>query len=158
MEIEDLNKDKENVKNKQQKKLKIVLIIIGVVLIFSALRSCYYTYEGINTETIVIFFIGLICIFSHFILKFINTKKTDELKYKILKMSKRNIIKIATICFWGYLGLSLIAVLKEVFLTPNWSQIATQYSQLEIILECTIFIIGRCDFKKSTNYFNIFWI
>lgn len=116
------------------------------------------TYEGINTETIVIFFISLICIFSPFILKFIDTKKTDELKQKVLKMSKRNIIKIATVCFWGYLGLSLISVLKEVFLTPNWSQIVTQYSQLEIILECTIFIIGRCDFKKSTSYFNIFWI
>lgn len=73
-------------------------------------------------------------------------------------MSKRNIIKIATVCFWGYLGLSLVSVLKEIFLTPNWSQIVTQYSQLEIILECTIFIISRCDIKKSTNYFNIFGI
>lgn len=45
MEIEDLKKDKENVKNKQQNKLKIVLVIIGVVLFFSALRSVYYTYR-----------------------------------------------------------------------------------------------------------------
>ena len=116
------------------------------------------TYEGINTETIVVFFIGLICICSPFILKFINTKKTHELKQNVLKMFKRNIIKIATVCFWGYLGISLIYILKEVFLTPNWSQIVTQYSQLEIILECTIFIIGRFDFKKSASYSNIFWI
>ena len=92
------------------------------------------TYEGINTETIVIFFIGLICIFNPFILKFINIKKTNELNHKILKMSRRNIIKIATVCFWGYLGLSLISILKELFLTPNWSQIVTQYSQLEIMI------------------------
>ena len=98
------------------------------------------------------------CLVSPFILKFINTKKTDELKHKILKGSKRNIIQIATICFWGYLGLSLISILKELFLTPNWSQRVTQYSQVEMILECTIFIIGRCDFKKLTSYFNIFWI
>ena len=85
-------------------------------------------------------------------------EKTDELKRKILKISKRNIIKIATVCFWGYFALSLISILKELFLTPNWSQIVIQYSQLEIILECTIFIIGRCDFKKFASYFNIFWI
>lgn len=45
MEIENLNENKENTKNKQQKKLKIILTIIGIVLIFSALRSCYYTYK-----------------------------------------------------------------------------------------------------------------
>ena len=73
-------------------------------------------------------------------------------------MSKRNIYKIATVCFWGYLGLSVIAVLKEVFLTPNWIQIVTQYSTLEIIIECSIYIIGRSCFKKSTIYFNIFRI
>ena len=44
MEIEKSNENKENTKNKQQK-IKIVLIIIGIVLIFSALRSCYYTYK-----------------------------------------------------------------------------------------------------------------
>lgn len=42
MEIENLKKDKENLNNK---KLKTVLIIIGVVLIFSALRGVYYTYK-----------------------------------------------------------------------------------------------------------------
>ena len=106
----------------------------------------------------MIFFIGLICIFSPFILKFIDYKKTDELKHKIIKMSKKNIIKIATGCFWGYLGVSLILVLKEVFLAPNWSQIVKQYSQLEIFIECSTYIIGRCHFKKSILYFNIFWI
>lgn len=44
MKIEKLNENKENAKNKQQK-IKIVLIIIGIVLIFSALRSCYYSYK-----------------------------------------------------------------------------------------------------------------
>lgn len=39
------NLNVENIKLKKQKKLKIVLIIIGIVLIFSALRSCYYTYK-----------------------------------------------------------------------------------------------------------------
>lgn len=43
--MENLNKNKENAKNKQQKKLNIVLIIIGILLIFSALRSCYYAYK-----------------------------------------------------------------------------------------------------------------
>lgn len=39
MEIENLNKDKK------MQKIKIVLIIIGLVLIFSALRGVYYTYK-----------------------------------------------------------------------------------------------------------------
>lgn len=116
------------------------------------------TFEGINKETIFIFVVGVIGIFSPFILKFINTKKINEIKSKVLRSSKTNVIKIVTVCFWGYLAISLISVLKEIFLTPNWSQIATQYSQLEIIIECSIYIIGRCGFEKSTSYFNIFWI
>lgn len=188
MKIDELKKDKENEKNRQQKKFKIILFIIGVVLVFSALRSVYYTYkkeksyelkgwqtetstctnprnpyeaetcEGINIETKIAFFIGLICIFNHFILKFTNTKKINEIRYKILRMTKRNIIKIVTVLFWCHLGTSLILVLKEVFWTPNWNQIVTQYYKLEIILECFIYIVSRCGFKKSTSYFNIFWI
>lgn len=218
---------------KQRKNIIIVLIVIGVVLIFSAIRSVYYTYkrdktyeskgyktttatliqensyikgtehiryyqrtylytvsgqeytfntievdskpyktikynsinpneaetyEGLNTETIVVFLIGIICIFSHFILKFINTKKISELKDKILKMSKRNIIKIVTACFCGYLGFSLVLALKELFLPQNLSQIITQYSKLEIIVECFGYILARCNFKQFTNYFIIFGI
>ena len=114
------------------------------------------THEGINTETIVIFFIGLISIFSPFILKIINTKKISEIKYKFLRMSKRNIIKIVTVCFWGYLAFSLILVLKEFFMTPNWNQFVMQYSKSEIIIECIIYIIARCHIKKYTSHFNIF--
>lgn len=111
-----------------------------------------------NNIEIVIFFIGLICLFSPLILKFIGIKKINELKYKILNMSKRNIIKITRICFYGYMGLSLIFVLRETFFTPNWNQLVTQYSQSEIILECAISIIVRCIFKKYTCHFIIFRI
>lgn len=86
------------------------------------------------------------------------SKKTDELKHKILRMSKRKIIKIATGCFWGYLGISLTLVLKDIFFTPNWGEIVKQYSTIEIFIECFIYIIGRCHFKKSISYFYIFWI
>ncbi len=89
----------------------------------------------------------------------INNEKDKEItkmKYKFLKMSKRNILKIITCCFWGYLTLSLILTLREVFLSPDWSQIIMQYSKAEIIIECIFFIITRCYFTKCTDYFNIF--
>ena len=63
-------------------------------------------------------------------------------------MSKRNIIKIATACFWGYLAVSLMFILKEVFLTPDWSQIVTEYSQIEIIIECAIYIVSGLILKN----------
>lgn len=115
------------------------------------------TYEGINIEDIVIFCIGVILICSSFILNIENSnEKLNEIKYKFLRMSKRNIIKFITVCFWGYMTLSLIFTLKEVFFAPDWNQIVMQYSQAEIIIECIIFIVGRCSFRKSTYYFNIF--
>ncbi len=117
------------------------------------------TYEGINTETLVIFFIGIICISSPFILNITNTinnKKISEIKYKFLRMSKKNILKITTISFWIYMAVSLTFTLREFFLAPNWNQVVMQYSQSEIITECAIFIVTRCSFKKFASYFNIF--
>ena len=117
------------------------------------------TYEGINTETLVIFFIGIICLSSPFILNIANTisnEKISKIKYKFLRMSKKNILKIVTISFWIYMAVSLTFTLKEVFLDPNWNQVVIQYSQSEIIIECATFIVARCSFKKSASYFNIF--
>ena len=37
--------DIKNIESTKSKKIKIVLIIIGIVLIFSALRGVYYTYK-----------------------------------------------------------------------------------------------------------------
>ena len=79
---------------KQRKNLKAVLIIIGMMLIFSDIRSIYIsykidkthetkdyktietvrteekeTYKGISIETIVILLVGLICIASPFYIK-----------------------------------------------------------------------------------------
>lgn len=116
------------------------------------------TYEGVNTETIVIFFIALIGIFSPFIVKIVKNHKTNTIKRKLFILSKRNIIKILTVFLIGYLGLSLILSLKNLFLTPNWSQIVIQYSRLEIFIECFIYIINRFGFKKLTSHFNIFRI
>lgn len=117
------------------------------------------TYKGINTETIIVFLIGLISVFSPFILKITNTKRINEIKYKLLRMSKRNILKIVTGCFWGYMALSLVLTLKEAFLELNLNQIEMQYFKFEInveFVELVIFIVGRCSFEKFTSYFNVF--
>ena len=71
-------------------------------------------------------------------------------------MSKRNIIRIITLCFWIYLGFSLISILQEIFMSPDWEQAIMQYSKYEIIIRCVIFIITRFHFKKHANHFNIF--
>ena len=113
------------------------------------------TYKGINAETLVIFFIGLICIFSSFILNIINKEKISEIKYKFFRMSKKNILKIITMSFWVYMAVSLTITLREVFLAPNWNQVVMQYSQSEIITEYAIFIVSRYSFKKFSSYFNI---
>ena len=39
------NRNAQNIKLKKQKKIKIILVIIGVILIFSALRSIYYIHK-----------------------------------------------------------------------------------------------------------------
>lgn len=63
--------------------------------------------------------------------------KIQTIKDKFLRMSKRNMIKVITICFWGYMLLSLIFILKEafleldlslgeVFLELDWSQVSIQ--------------------------------
>lgn len=104
-------------------------------------------YESINIDSIVILGIGLILICSPFILNVINEEKVREVKQKFLIMSKRNIIKIITICFWGIMLFSLIVTLNEVFFETNWGQALSQYSKIEIILECFIFIVSRCNIK-----------
>ena len=82
--------------------------------------------------------------------------KQRNWKYKFLIMSKRNIIKIITVCFWCYMAISLTSILKDFFITPNWNQIAMQYSKFEIIMECITYVIGRFNFRKFTSYINIF--
>lgn len=163
---------------KQRKKIIVVLIVIGVVLMFSAIYSIYNRklyenirynpnnpkeakiYEGINTEAIV-FFIGLICLCSPFILKYfnnINKEKLNNIKHKILRVSKQNIEKTITVCFWGYMIVSTILVLKDIFSPQNLSQIAEQYYEIEIIIKLAIFLISRSSFEKFTSYSNIFRI
>ena len=83
-------------------------------------------------------------------------KENNKYANKFFKMSKRNIIKIITIFFWGYLGLSLIFTLKDFFMSPDWNQIVMQYSKSEIITKCTSYIIIRFYIKKHSSNFYIF--
>lgn len=113
-------------------------------------------YESISISSIIILGTGLILVCSPFILNIINDKKICEIKYKFLIMSKRNIIKIITICFWGIMLFSLIVTLNEIIFEPDWGNVLNQYSKTEIILECSIYLVARCNFKESKTYFNIF--
>ena len=78
-----------------------------------------------------------------------TNEKISVIKYKLLRISKKNILKTITIIFWIYMLFSLIFALKEVFSDPNWQLI--QYSQIEIIesaILATILTAVRCVFKK----------
>lgn len=55
-------------------------------------------------------------------------------KEKFCNETKKKIINIVTICFWGYIGIYLIFALKEVFLDSDWNEMSKQYSTLEIII------------------------
>ena len=96
------------------------------------------TYELLNLGTIVISLIGLICVFSPFISSMMekNKEKTNDLKYKIFRFSKRNMIKMITICFCLYVVLSLNYAVEEVFLeiglTPSEFFSEVDFSQITI--------------------------
>lgn len=81
--------------------------------------------------------------------------KLQTIKNRLLRMSKRNMIKVITVYFWISIVLSLIFTVKEVFLELSWAQASIQ-SSAEIIIEYSIFIVGRGNIKKYTTYFNIF--
>lgn len=114
-------------------------------------------YEKTNISDIVILVIGLLCLFSPLLLKFVNFEKVAKMKEKSSKFIKRNTSKIVDIFFVAYLGLSLLLVLREMPLTSSdWAQIVSQYTKLEIFFECFTFIIARSNCTKSTCYIDIF--
>lgn len=158
-----------NLNNKKYKKLKIVLCTIGIILIFAALRSIYLGYmSGTSYEEkgleiadaiisdVVFLIIGLLCLFSPLLLKLVNFEKIAKMKEKIFKICKRNASKVVDICFWVYLGISLLLLLSEEFMTAGWTQIVSQHTKLEILFECFTFIIMRSGCTKFTCYIDIF--
>lgn len=158
--------------NNKIKKVSVVLAIIGVVLVFSAIRSLYIIYDETknddnlylkeqeiyqlnnyeentndNLVSIIVLCIGILFLISPIVLNDKSVEKLKEIKNIILKMSKRNIIKTVTICFWIYLGISLILILKNIFLVPDWNQIVVEYSKFQIIVECLVATFVRCSFR-----------
>lgn len=75
-----------------------------------------------------------------------SLKKIYEIKDKIIKMSKRNILKTITICFWIYMLFSAVGTLISIIVSPEWSTAILEYSLAEIIVECAFFFITRCYF------------
>lgn len=106
------------------------------------------SYGGnINLDSIVVLLVGFIFVFNPFIINFVNNnEKIYEIKDKIIAMSKRNILKTITICFWIYMFFSVVGTLISIASSPEWSTAILEYSLAEIIMECAIFFIARCHF------------
>lgn len=106
------------------------------------------SYGGnINLDSIVVLLVGFIFVFNPFIINFVNNnEKIYEIKDKIITISKRNILKIITICFWVYMLFSVVGTLISIASSPEWSTAILEYSLAEIIMECAIFFIARCHF------------
>ena len=107
----------------------------------------YEEYTNDNLVSIIVLCIGILFLISPIALNDKSVEKLKEIKNIILKMSKRNIIKTVKICFWIYLGNSLILILKNIFLVPDWNQIVVEYSKFQIIVEYLVAIFVRCSFK-----------
>lgn len=106
-------------------------------------------YSGVTSiNGIFLFLIGLLFMFGPNLLKIDGLRiKLDELKDKFLRISKRNMLQVVRICFWCSIMYSLSLSVREILLEHNWNEVLLQYTKLEIIMECILFIIQRCTIE-----------
>ena len=76
---------------------------------------------------LVIFIIG-------FSFRFIPPEKLSKIQNYLYTMSKRNVLKIITVCFWIYMIISFVALTQECVLTLEFSRFSAQNSSPAAIM------------------------